>query len=85
MSNPLTDSQLVDYIFSFLNAIIVGALPILVLAILVTGFYFIAGRGSSEQLNTAITLSKKVLIGMLILFSLTLVFGFIKDLLISLI
>lgn len=60
--NPIGFNTLKDFLLALLKVIITLAFPIIVLAVVYTGFLFVTSRGSEEKLKTA----KKALVWTLI-------------------
>lgn len=63
IKNPLKSSSMEDFIARILEALVLLMTPILVLAVIASGFLFVKARGNPEELSTAKTILLYTLVG----------------------
>jgi len=52
INNPLQDQNVLDYITTYLGAIITAVMPLLVLAIIAGGLFYILARGDKSAIES---------------------------------
>ena len=65
--NPIGFDTLREFLEAILNVILAIAFPLIVLAIIYTGFLFVSARGNTEKLGTAKTALVWTVIGAMII------------------
>ena len=69
INNPIASTSLQEFLGKLLEAIITLLYPILVLALVYSGFLFVTAQGNPEQLQKARTVLKWVVVGAVIIFA----------------
>ncbi len=80
IDNPLSDYSIMHYVNTLIKAVVIAALPILILAIVYSGFRFVSARGSSSDLNQAKSIFKKVALLTIAILSIGLIFKLLLNL-----
>jgi len=69
INNPIASTSLQEFLGKLLEAIVTLLYPILVLALVYSGFLFVTAQGNPEQLQKARTVLKWVVVGAVIIFA----------------
>lgn len=77
--NPIGFDSLRDFLLALLQVIITIAFPIIVLAVVYTGFLFVSARGSEEKLKTAKKALVWTLVGAMIILGAFVIANAIKE------
>lgn len=74
MTNPLTDSVILNSISLLLKAVIIAGMPLLILAFLVVGIRYMLARGSADIITQNSKLFAKLLLYTVLLLGASLIF-----------
>jgi len=69
INNPIASTSLQEFLGKLLEAIVTLLYPILVLALVYSGFLFVTAKGNPEQLQKARTVLQWVVVGAVIIFA----------------